>query len=294
MARTKNYTLGAGKLYFDRFDDDGNTTGEYYIGNTTSLTGSTDETREEHYSSDEKERAKDASVVTQSDQTVGFTTDDIQPENLALLWKGTAEQLAVSAQSDVVETITVKRGRWYQLGMSPTSPTGARSVSITSVTDDESTPVAIPAATGPGGINANYEVDTELGRHGSQQRREHDQNRVAFQEHAEDQQQGIGDQQKRHRAADARGEHQRDLLWNLLPGQHAREARGDRVDARQMERQERAAAVQAAQNLPRCPASRVTPKSRYRRFCPSANHATPQRRSRVPPPPGGGYQRAVS
>lgn len=160
MARTKNYTLGAGKLYFDRFDDDGNTTGEYYIGNTTSLTGSTDETREEHYSSDEKERAKDASVVTQSDQSVGFTTDDIQPENLALLWKGTAEQLAVSAQSDVEETITVKRGRWYQLGMSPTSPTGARSVSITSVTDDEASPVAIPGGAG----GANYEVDLELGR----------------------------------------------------------------------------------------------------------------------------------
>lgn len=160
MARTKNYTLGAGKLYFDRFDADGNTTGEYYIGNTTSLTGSTDETREEHYSSDEAERAKDASVVTQSDQTVGFTTDDIQPENLALLWKGTAEQLAVAADTDVVETIAVIRGRWYQLGMSPTSPTGARSVTLTSVTDDEATPVAIPGGAG----GANYEVDLELGR----------------------------------------------------------------------------------------------------------------------------------
>lgn len=161
MARTKNYTLGAGKLYFDRMDDDGNLTGEYYIGNTTSLTGSTDETREEHYSSDEKERAKDASVVTQSDQSVGFTTDDIQPENLAMLWKGTAETLAVSADDDVEETITVMRGRWYQLGQSALKPTGARSVTITSVTDDTpTTPVAIPGGAG----GANYAVDLELGR----------------------------------------------------------------------------------------------------------------------------------
>lgn len=161
MARTKNYTLGAGKLFFDRFDDAGNTTGEYYIGNTTSLTGSTDETREEHYSSDEKERAKDASVVTQSDQSVGFTTDDIQPENLALLWKGTAEQLAVSADEDVVDTLVVKRGRWYQLGTSTIKPTGARKVAITSVTDDTTpTPVAIPGGAG----GANYDVDLELGR----------------------------------------------------------------------------------------------------------------------------------
>lgn len=160
MARVKNYTLGAGKLYFDRMDDDGNLTGEYYIGNTTSLTGSTDETREEHYSSDEKERAKDASVVTQSDQTVGFTTDDIQPENLAMLWKGTSEVLAVAADADVEETITVIRGRWYQLGTSTLKPTGARSVTITTVTDDEAVPVAIPGGSG----GANYDVDLELGR----------------------------------------------------------------------------------------------------------------------------------
>lgn len=160
MARTKNYTLGAGKLYFDRFDADDNPTGEYYIGNTTSLTGSTDETREEHYSSDEAERSKDASVVTQSDQSVGFTTDDIQPENLALLWKGTAELLAVSAITSTTEDITVKRGRWYQLGSSALHPTGARMLTISAVTDDAGTPVAIPGGAG----GANYDTDPELGR----------------------------------------------------------------------------------------------------------------------------------
>lgn len=160
MPRNKNYTLGAGKLYFDRFDADGNKTGELYIGNTTSLTGSFDETREEHYSSDEKERAKDASVVTQSDQSVGFTTDDIQPENLALLWKGTSELLAVAAVTSTVEDFTVVRGRWYQLGESLATPTGARAVTITAVTDDAGTPVAIPG--GAGGVN--YDVDLELGR----------------------------------------------------------------------------------------------------------------------------------
>lgn len=160
MARTKNYTLGAGKLYFDRFDEDDNPTGEYYIGNTTSLTGSQDETREEHYSSDERERAKDASVVTQSDQTIGFTTDDIQPENLAMLWKGTAETLAVSAISATTEDIVVNRGRWYQLGVGPTAPTGARALTISAVTDDAGTPVPIPGGNG----GANYVTDPELGR----------------------------------------------------------------------------------------------------------------------------------
>lgn len=161
MPRNKNYTLGAGKLYFDRFDADGEPTGELYIGNTTSLTGAFDESREEHYSSDEAERAKDASVVTQSDQSIGFTTDDIQPENLALLWKGTSELLAVGAISSAPEDIgPVKRGRWYQLGASSVNPTGARAVTVTAVTDDAGTPVAIPG--GDGGVN--YEINEELGR----------------------------------------------------------------------------------------------------------------------------------
>jgi hypothetical protein len=160
MARNKNYTLGAGKLFFDRFDENDNKTGEFYIGNTTSLTGTVDETREEHFSSDEKSRDKDASVVTQSDESLGFTTDDIQPENLAMLWKGTAEQLAVAAITSTTEEFTVLRGRWYQLGESPTSPTGARAVTITAVTDDAGSPVAIPG--GAGGVN--YDVDLELGR----------------------------------------------------------------------------------------------------------------------------------
>lgn len=160
MARTPNYTLGAGKLYFDRFDADDNPTGELYIGNTTSLTGTIDEEREEHYSSDEAERAKDESVVTRSDHTVGFTTDDISPENLAMLWKGTAEILAVSAITSTTEDITVLRGRWYQIGVTDAHPTGARSLTITAVTDDEATPVAIPGGAG----GANYDVDLELGR----------------------------------------------------------------------------------------------------------------------------------
>lgn len=160
MARSKNYTLGAGKLYFNRNDEDGLPTGEFYIGNTTSLTGSTDEEREEHYSADEAERAKDASVVTRSDNSIGFTTDDIQPENLAMIWKGTAETLAQAAVASVVQNIKVNRGRWYQLGESPSNPTGHRKVTLTSVTDDAGTPVVVPG--GNGGVN--YLVDLELGR----------------------------------------------------------------------------------------------------------------------------------
>lgn len=160
MAREKNLVLGAGKLFFDRFDADGNKTGEFYIGNTTSLTYSTDEERQEHFSSDEAAREKDASIVTQSSATVGFTTDDIQPENMAMVFKGTAAALAVSADASTVENITVKRGRWYQLGVDVANPTGARMITMTTLTNDAGTPVAVPG--GDGGDN--YIVDEALGR----------------------------------------------------------------------------------------------------------------------------------
>lgn len=160
MARAKNYTLGAGKLYFDRLDAQGLTTGEFYIGNTPSLTYSSDEERQEHYSADEKDRPKDASVVTRDDSTIAFTTDDIQPENMAMMIKGTPEVLAVVAAAGEIETIVVNRGRWYQLGADAVNPTGVRHVTLTTITDDAVVPVAIPGGNG----GANVEFDLELGR----------------------------------------------------------------------------------------------------------------------------------
>ena len=160
MAREKNYTLGAGKLFFDRFDVAGLSTGELYIGNTTSLTYSTDEERQEHFSSDEKARDKDASVVIRSDNAIGFTTDDIQPANLAMIVKGEAETLVTIAAMNQTQNITVRKGRWYQIGASGANPTGVRAITLDSLTDDAMVPVAVPG--GNGGVN--YEVDLALGR----------------------------------------------------------------------------------------------------------------------------------
>ena len=112
MAREKNLVLGAGKLFFDRWDENDQPTGEFYIGNTTTLTRSVDEQRQEHYSSDTAEREKDASIVTRSDVKIGFTTDDIQPENIALMFKGANEQLTVAPAAAETFTIeNVKKGR---------------------------------------------------------------------------------------------------------------------------------------------------------------------------------------
>lgn len=151
MARAKNYTLGAGKLYFDRLDANGASTGEFYIGNTPSLTYSVDEERQEHYSSDEAAREKDASIVIRSDVTVAFTTDDIQPENVAMMFKGEAETLVVAGATNLPENVTVRKGRWHQLGVDADNPSGVRQITIDSVSSG-----AV--------LDTDYEVDLELGR----------------------------------------------------------------------------------------------------------------------------------
>jgi len=150
--RETQLVLGAGKLFFDRFDANGDPTGELYIGNTTSLTYSTDEERQEHFSSDTAERERDASIVIRTTATLGFTTDDIIAENLAMLFKGDAEALAIAAAPAQTENITITTlGRWYQIGATDANPTGTRLISNVVVSDN--VPAVIPD------LPANYEVD---------------------------------------------------------------------------------------------------------------------------------------
>lgn len=128
MARGKNYTLGRGKLYADFYDTNGNLTGEFYIGNTTSLTYSSDEDVLDHFDSDDGVREKDDTVQLSDTATIGFTTDDIQPENLATFIKGEVTTLTTMAATGETEDLIVLRARYYQLGASDASPTGVRAI----------------------------------------------------------------------------------------------------------------------------------------------------------------------
>lgn len=161
MAREdQNLVLGRGRVYVDLYDVNGNLTGEVYIGNTPSFALSTEEETLEHVSSDEGLREVDAEVTLSETDTLTFTTDDIQPFNLALFFKGDESSFATAAIPSVVENITVMRGRWYQLGASQANPSGHRLVTMTTLTDDEGAPVAVPG----GDDGDNYLVDETLGR----------------------------------------------------------------------------------------------------------------------------------
>ncbi len=164
----KNYTLGRGRLFFDRFSAAqiaaGITAstmgeGERFFGNVPSIAMTSAEETLDHFSSTGGIRTKDDSVTLQLDRTGSFTTDNIDIQNLALLFLSDAP--ATVTQSSVTAatyTITAaKRGRFYQIGATSVLPTGVRKVSNILVHKGAGFSTLVAAS-------GNYEVDEDLGR----------------------------------------------------------------------------------------------------------------------------------
>lgn len=156
---TNEYVLPKGRIYFDRFDDNGNPTGERYVGNTPGFTVSIDTQNLEHFSSESGIKEKDLDIVTQITRNSQVTVDDISDDNLALFFTGDLTSIVQSATPIVDEAINnVQQGRWYQLGETSGNPAGIRDVSAVTITDD----VPNPAFTE--GAGNDYLLDAELGR----------------------------------------------------------------------------------------------------------------------------------
>lgn len=156
----KEYVIGKGRLFFDQFAD-GETTGsgELYLGNTPEMSQSADAETLDHFDADEGLNVKDESVTTSSTMSLTFSTDNISPENLALWFGGPQNELTIASATGEVENFTdVKLGRWIQLGVDTTTPSGARNIaSLVVATVVGGTPTTVTAS-------GNYEVDLAKGR----------------------------------------------------------------------------------------------------------------------------------
>jgi hypothetical protein len=84
-----NYVLGRGRVYFDRHDSAGASTGYRYLGNTPALAITRAAQSLDHYDSDSGVKIKDKSVTLSEDMGLTFETDNISLENLALWFGGT-------------------------------------------------------------------------------------------------------------------------------------------------------------------------------------------------------------
>lgn len=114
-----NYTLGRGRVYFDRFDEAGLSTGYRYLGNTPAVGVTRSAQTLDHYDSDRGTKVKDKSITLQEDIGLTFETDNISVENLALWFGGTTAAGATTAavtDSTVTLQAPVLAGVAYYVG----------------------------------------------------------------------------------------------------------------------------------------------------------------------------------
>lgn len=133
---TDNIVLGAGLIFFDKFDDNGNPTGQRYLGQTPGFTLNITSERLEHSTSDGPIAVIDVSVTTSVTRTATIVCDDMSAENFALFIAGDVGEISQSSATGESDALTVSPGRSYQLGQSAASRIGAVDVSNVTVTDD--------------------------------------------------------------------------------------------------------------------------------------------------------------
>lgn len=132
----KNYTLGRGRVFFDRFAPNvvvnalTRGDGERYLGNTPEFSTTSESEDLDHFDSDSGIRSKDDSVQLTLDRSGSFVCDNIDAENIAMYFLGTATVLAQAAATAVVDVFEgAKQKRMYQLGVTAGNPSGVRNVS---------------------------------------------------------------------------------------------------------------------------------------------------------------------
>jgi len=157
MAR--NLTVGRGELWFARFAPGTQTpTGEYYIGNSPEFNLTIESEELEHFDSDHGINELDESIPLSTTRSGSFTTDDINPDNLANFFFGETDVFTVVGAAVVNEPIlNVVKGMTYQLGTTDISPSGARML-------DDSVPLVLTTGATVHVAGTDYTVDYELGR----------------------------------------------------------------------------------------------------------------------------------
>jgi hypothetical protein len=140
-----NLILPAGEFYFDKFLP-GTLAGVGYrqLGNVPEATIAKNSEQLEHRTSRNAKRQMDRRVSLYEDLTITFTTDNFSPINAAEWYGGTATPVVQASAASLNETITVKKGRVYQLGRSASNPGGLGMLGSTLTVTAGSTPVAAP------------------------------------------------------------------------------------------------------------------------------------------------------
>lgn len=115
----QNYTLGRGVVYIDRKLSDGTSTGERDVGNAPEFNITFERENLEHFSSRSGVSAKDKEVTLQITPGVSFTLDEINVENLRLIFlaeRETVVQAAADFGISPAVQVVAKENRFKFLG----------------------------------------------------------------------------------------------------------------------------------------------------------------------------------
>ncbi len=154
---SNNLVLGRGKVYFDRFaTGTQNKTGERYLGSTSAFSISAETQELDHFSSEEGLQVKDESVTLRIDYSGALTMENMDKENTALFFFGTAEDATIAGAAGQQDALTALQGMFYQLGMTAAKPEGVENVTGVTVTGSGGVPTYV--------LDTDYTLDATLGR----------------------------------------------------------------------------------------------------------------------------------
>ena len=129
---TDNILIGSGRLYLDILDDSDATQGERDLGDAVGATLTVTTERAQVFSGSGPIARQIVNKVRSLTRSLGMTLHDVSLDNLALFVGGSdpavEADVATAVISGTAEALTVRRGRWYQLGVSAIRPAGVRAV----------------------------------------------------------------------------------------------------------------------------------------------------------------------
>ena len=136
-AKANAYTLGRGQIMFAAFLPGTRTPGpEMYFGNTPEFKVNTTSETLEHFSAEAGVKEVDDAATLKTTRKLSLKTDNVNPANIALLFLGSTETLAVTGGAVVAEAIPTAKvapDAFFSLGVSPSNLSGVKNITHGSV-----------------------------------------------------------------------------------------------------------------------------------------------------------------
>lgn len=114
-ASAENMYLGAGILYFDRFDKEGNSTGERDLGHCSAFSLSNAVEKITKYSNRQAARRVYKEVIKQIDSTAKTTLDEFDSANLALALLGEEGIITQTAKTGAETSFIGQKDRYFKM-----------------------------------------------------------------------------------------------------------------------------------------------------------------------------------